>query len=73
MIGGGVAGRGRRRPAAAHGARLDRRRRLMARNVVRIDWDDPTEAFPAFLVMVGIPSPGRSPTASPSASSRVRS
>ncbi len=28
---------------------------LMARNVARIDWDDPTEAFPAFLVMVGIP------------------
>lgn len=28
---------------------------LMARNVTAIDWDDPTEAFPAFLVMVGIP------------------
>ena len=28
---------------------------LMARNVTRVDWDDPTEAFPAFLVMVGIP------------------
>ena len=28
---------------------------LMVRNVARIDWDDPTEAFPAFLVMVGIP------------------
>ena len=28
---------------------------LMARNVVRIDWDDPTEAFPAFLVVIGIP------------------
>jgi adenine/guanine/hypoxanthine permease len=28
---------------------------LMARNVTSIDWDDPTEAFPAFLVMVGIP------------------
>ena len=28
---------------------------LMARNVTHIAWDDPTEAFPAFLVMVGIP------------------
>lgn len=28
---------------------------LMARNVRRIDWSDLTEAFPAFLVMVGIP------------------
>ena len=28
---------------------------LMARNVVHIDWDDPTEAFPAFLVLIGIP------------------
>lgn len=28
---------------------------LMARNVTHIDWDDPTEAFPAFLVMIGIP------------------
>ena len=28
---------------------------LMARNVTHIEWDDPTEAFPAFLVMVGIP------------------
>jgi len=28
---------------------------LMARNVKRIDWSEMTEAFPAFLVMVGIP------------------
>lgn len=28
---------------------------LMARNVTHVDWDDPTEAFPAFLVMIGIP------------------
>jgi AGZA family xanthine/uracil permease-like MFS transporter len=28
---------------------------LIARNVTRIHWDDLTEAFPAFLVMVGIP------------------
>jgi AGZA family xanthine/uracil permease-like MFS transporter len=28
---------------------------LMARNIRRIDWSDMTEAFPAFLVMVGIP------------------
>jgi adenine/guanine/hypoxanthine permease len=28
---------------------------LMAGNVVHVAWDDPTEAFPAFLVMVGIP------------------
>ncbi len=28
---------------------------LMAKNVTHIDWDDPTEAFPAFLVLVGIP------------------
>jgi AGZA family xanthine/uracil permease-like MFS transporter len=28
---------------------------LMARNVTHVDWEDPTEAFPAFLVMVGIP------------------
>jgi AGZA family xanthine/uracil permease-like MFS transporter len=28
---------------------------LMARNVTRIDWEDATESFPAFLVLVGIP------------------
>jgi AGZA family xanthine/uracil permease-like MFS transporter len=28
---------------------------LMARNIRRIEWTDLTEAFPAFLVMVGIP------------------
>jgi AGZA family xanthine/uracil permease-like MFS transporter len=28
---------------------------LMARNVTFIEWDDPTEAFPAFLVLIGIP------------------
>ena len=28
---------------------------LMARNVRQIDWDEISEAFPAFLVMVGIP------------------
>jgi AGZA family xanthine/uracil permease-like MFS transporter len=28
---------------------------LMARNIKRIDWSDLTEAFPAFLVVVGIP------------------
>lgn len=28
---------------------------LMARNIRRIDWSDITEAFPAFLVVVGIP------------------
>jgi AGZA family xanthine/uracil permease-like MFS transporter len=28
---------------------------LMARNVARVDWKDFTEAFPAFLVVVGIP------------------
>jgi AGZA family xanthine/uracil permease-like MFS transporter len=28
---------------------------LMARSLAHIDWSEPTEAFPAFLVMVGIP------------------
>jgi AGZA family xanthine/uracil permease-like MFS transporter len=28
---------------------------LMTRSIMRIDWKDPTESFPAFLVMVGIP------------------
>ena len=28
---------------------------LMAKNIKRIDWSDLTEAFPAFLVVVGIP------------------
>jgi AGZA family xanthine/uracil permease-like MFS transporter len=28
---------------------------LMARNIVRIDWEDFTEAFPGFLVVAGIP------------------
>jgi AGZA family xanthine/uracil permease-like MFS transporter len=28
---------------------------LMVRGVVHVPWDDPTEAFPAFLVVVGIP------------------
>jgi AGZA family xanthine/uracil permease-like MFS transporter len=28
---------------------------LMARNIAKIDWIDITEAFPAFLIMVGIP------------------
>ncbi len=28
---------------------------LIARNATRIEWGDLTEAFPAFLVMVGIP------------------
>ncbi len=28
---------------------------LMARSIVRIEWDDLTESFPAFLVLVGIP------------------
>jgi AGZA family xanthine/uracil permease-like MFS transporter len=28
---------------------------LMARALVKIDWDDPTEAIPAFLVAIGIP------------------
>lgn len=28
---------------------------LITRNATRIEWDDLTEAFPAFLVMVGIP------------------
>jgi AGZA family xanthine/uracil permease-like MFS transporter len=28
---------------------------LMARGALRIAWDDPTEALPAFLVMAGIP------------------
>ena len=28
---------------------------MMCRNVVKIAWDDPTEAVPAFLVVVGIP------------------
>lgn len=28
---------------------------LMVRNVVHVAWDDPTEAFPAFLVLIGIP------------------
>ena len=31
---------------------------LIARNVRRIEWDDPTEALPAFLVMVGMPFTG---------------
>jgi AGZA family xanthine/uracil permease-like MFS transporter len=28
---------------------------LITRSVLRIDWNDATEAFPAFMVMVGIP------------------
>jgi len=28
---------------------------MMIRNVVKIDWDDFTECFPAFLVIIGIP------------------
>ena len=28
---------------------------LMAGQVIRIDWNDFTEVFPGFLVMVGIP------------------
>ena len=28
---------------------------LMARNIRRIDWTDLTEAFPAFLIVIGIP------------------
>ncbi|MBZ5637546.1 MAG: NCS2 family permease [Acidobacteriia bacterium] len=28
---------------------------LMARNLIRVDWKDITESFPAFLVLVGIP------------------
>jgi AGZA family xanthine/uracil permease-like MFS transporter len=28
---------------------------LMTRNILKIDWSDLTESFPAFLVMVGIP------------------
>jgi AGZA family xanthine/uracil permease-like MFS transporter len=28
---------------------------MMLRNVTRIDWSDFTEAFPAFLVLLGIP------------------
>ncbi len=28
---------------------------LMARNLLRVDWSDVTESFPAFLVLVGIP------------------
>ncbi len=28
---------------------------MMMRNAARIEWDDPTEAVPAFLVMAGIP------------------
>jgi len=31
---------------------------LIARNVRKIEWDDPTEAMPAFLVMVGMPFTG---------------
>ncbi len=28
---------------------------LMAQNVTRLDWRDPTEFFPAFLIVIGIP------------------
>jgi adenine/guanine/hypoxanthine permease len=28
---------------------------MMLRNVNRIAWDSPTEAFPAFLILIGIP------------------
>ncbi len=28
---------------------------MMIRNVVKIDWSDFTECFPAFLVIIGIP------------------
>ena len=28
---------------------------MMARNARKIDWDDPSEAIPAFLIAVGIP------------------
>ena len=27
----------------------------MAKNTKRIQWDDPTEAIPSFLIMIGIP------------------
>ena len=55
MIGGGipVAGGGLLQPLTAPALIVVGG--LMARNVTHIEWDDPTEAFPAFLVMVGIP------------------
>ena len=31
---------------------------LIARNVRHIDWNDLTESFPAFLVMIGMPFTG---------------
>jgi AGZA family xanthine/uracil permease-like MFS transporter len=55
MIGGGVAVEGGAVLQPLTAPALIVVGGLMARNVVHVDWDDPTEAFPAFLVMVGIP------------------
>jgi adenine/guanine/hypoxanthine permease len=55
MVGGGVpvAGGGVLQPLTAPALVVVGG--LMARNVVHIEWNDPTEAFPAFLVLIGIP------------------
>jgi AGZA family xanthine/uracil permease-like MFS transporter len=55
MVGGGVAleGGGTLQPITAPALIVVGS--LIARNVAHIDWSDVTEAFPAFLVMIGIP------------------
>lgn len=55
MIGGGVAGEGGAVLHPLTAPALIVVGCLMARTVVRIEWGDLTESFPAFLVMVGIP------------------
>lgn len=55
MVGGGVAveGGGVLQPMTAPALVVVGA--LMTRSILRVDWSDPTESFPAFLVMVGIP------------------
>jgi AGZA family xanthine/uracil permease-like MFS transporter len=55
MIGGGVAVEGGALLQPLTAPALIVVGGLMARNVVHVEWDDPTEAFPAFLVLIGIP------------------
>jgi AGZA family xanthine/uracil permease-like MFS transporter len=55
MVGGGVAVEGGPSLYPMTAPALIVVGSLMARNVRRIDWSDFTEAFPAFLIMIGIP------------------
>jgi AGZA family xanthine/uracil permease-like MFS transporter len=55
MVGGGVTMGDGTRLAPMTAPALIVVGSLMAQNIKRIDWTDLTEAFPAFLVVVGIP------------------